>query len=774
MKNYAVAITDLVSLLYRSGDLTSDTFQNVKMPEGTKAHQIHQSQYLERDQKEVFLSGLWTHGDSNVVVSGRLDGLLFRNNAWVIEEIKSTRKNIYDPFFEPKKEHEAQLKLYAYLYMVVHNKEDIKGRLTYVQIHDGTTRSFDEDFDLVVLKPFFEASIEGYLKWMAFIENHRQSFHATLKTLVFPFDQYRRGQREMMSAVYQNMMESGVLYTIAPTGIGKTMAALFSTLKSIHRDQEKVFYLTAKTQGKQVALDCMNMLVEAGLAAKTIEITSKDTLCFLPKRECDPEKCLYAKGFFDRLNEATFDLLNHETFISRDVLISYALKHQICPFEFSLDIALFADVIILDYNYVFDPKVRLIRFFDDTPFQPKLLVDEAHNMVSRSRDMYSASLHYADFIELRKAANKLKPSIRHGIKKVLDAFDALLVPFQPPFQEISTLDDTFIEKIEFLMKKIEHALRENPTYSRKSDIMEMYLDMLAFMKIKQFYGPTYVTNLEQTDDSVKLVLQCLDASQFILDTLKEKTKGSVFFSATLYPIEYYMTLISQGYGETLKIRSPFPKDNLKLIMFDAISTRFTDRAKSIEDVVAIIVSVVEAKKGNYIAFFPSYQYLNQVFNALPDALDVDLIIQESNMDLKVRHDIMSQFKKQTNKSQLAGFVMGGMFSEGIDYLGDMLHGVIVVGVGLPMIHPANDQLKAYYQEKFNHGFDYAYTYPGMNKVIQAVGRVIRSAQDRGVAVLIDDRFLEKRYRALYPKEWHKVDVMKDPKHLKARLLDFWK
>jgi len=774
MKTYLINITDLVSFLYRSGDLTSDTFQNVKMPEGTKAHQYVQSQYLSDDEKEVSIRFLWSNHEDSVLVTGRIDGVLYRNKALILEEIKSTRKNIHDLLFEPKNEHLAQLKLYAFMYMHQHQLKDIDGRICYIQIADGQTRYFDESFDIELLQSFFDASIIQYLQWMKWMDAHYLSLEKSIASLVFPFAFYRRGQREMMSAVYQSMMESYILYTIAPTGIGKTMAALFSSIKSLHKNNEKIFYLTAKSQGKQVALDCMEMLFEAGLTARTLEITSKDTICFLPKKECDPEKCIYARGFFDRLNHATHDILNHETFINKEILISYAHKHTLCPFEYSLEISLYSDVLILDYNYVFDPKIRLIRFFDESNFQPKLLVDEAHNMVSRSRDMYSATLIYSDFIVLRKIANKLKPSIRYAINKVIHQWDTFIFSMDGPFKNMGRLQDEFIESIENLMKKIELSLRENPHYPKKADIMEIYLTLLSFIKINQWYGPTYVTNLEKHEDSYKLTLQCLDASAFLLETLKQTTYGSVFFSATLYPIDYYMTLISQGHGETLKIKSPFPSDHLKLIMFDSISTRFTDRKESIIDIVSIINSVVEAKKGNYIVFFPSYHYLQMILDVLPESLNADVLIQENKMDGDLRQKMMERFKQTSLRSQLALFVMGGMFSEGIDYLGDMLHGVIIVGVGLPLIHPVNDQLKDYYQEKFNKGFDYAYTYPGMNKVIQAVGRVIRSQNDRGIAVLIDDRFLKKTYRLLYPKEWQHVDIMKKPKYLKSRLLDFWK
>jgi len=775
MKHYRVGVGELVSFLYASGDLSSETFQNVSLLEGIKAHQYVQSKYGQHDDAEVPIQFLHQDDDYEMLLQGRMDGLITIHGERWIEEIKSTRTAIFSESFLPNPEHVAQLNMYAYMYLKNHNMDDIHGRITYIQLSDYQVRHFEYFFDIDVLQPFFMESIARYSLWLEKLYAHMDLKRSSLEKLYFPFERYRRGQREMMKAVYQTMKDDDLLFAIAPTGIGKTMASLFATLKSLSEDNQKIFYLSAKTQGKKVALDTMELLHEAGLETKTLEITSKDVTCFLEKRECDPEKCPFARGFFDRLTTAMQDIFEHETLMNRATVEAYARKHMVCPFEFSLYVSYYVDVIICDYNYAFDPRIHLIRYFDETNFKPLILVDEAHNMISRSRDMYSATLIRSDLITLRRAASKLKPSIKGPIKKLLDQFDLFSEQLlTKPFISFEHLQEAFLEAVHYVMKKIENALKEMPKYSRKTEVMEIYLQLLSFSIIHEFYNDRFVTNVESFNgDDIALTLQCLDASEFIYDTIKNKAYGTVLFSATLYPIDYYKELIAAGYGETLKIRSPFDPSRLKLLVMNNINTRYQMRDASKHTIVSIIQEVIHAKKGNYIAFFPSYQYMHQIIDELPSDLPCDLIVQERDMEPHLRDLILERFKKNIERSQLAFFVMGGMFAEGIDYVGDMLSGVIIVGVGLPMISESNNQLKTYYDQAFGKGFDYAYTYPGMNKVIQAVGRVIRRDEDYGIAILIDDRFTTKTYLNLFPPEWKHYDIVKKPKDLSPILTTFW-
>lgn len=774
MKQYSIGITDLVSFLFSSGDLSSETFQNVSLLEGTKAHQYIQDRYTSDDQYEISISYMYELDDITFFLNGRIDGLIMNDDQYIIEEIKSTRKKIFDDEFTYQNEHLAQLKFYAYMYLKHNQLESIDTHIKYVQISDYQTRLFKFSLYLADLEVFIKQAMNDYIEWLNILEAHQRSKLESIKNTTFPFPEYRRGQKQMMAAIYQTIKDQDILYAIAPTGIGKTMASLFSSIKALDSDRQKIFYATAKTQGKRIAIDSIKLLEEKGLDIKVLEITAKDATCFLEKRNCDPEVCPFAKGFFDRLKDATIDIFSNESILDRQTIEKYARKHEICPFEYSLYVSYFVDIIICDYNYIFDPRVHLVRYFDEQNYNPLLLIDEAHNMISRSRDMYSAIVTKSDLIKLRRLSNKIKPSIKSSIKKVIDSMknyeERLAYAY---FLSDKDIDQFVFDAIKNMLSKIENTLKENPKHQNKTQILDIYFQFLAFVKIYDFYNISYVTNIyKDSSEDLIIELRCLDASEFILDTLENKAYGSTFFSATLYPIDYYKKLLSQDVGETLKIKSPFPTENLNLMLYHNLSTRYKDRENSLDEVIKTIKEVVAAKKGNYIAFFPSYQYLNQVYDKL-NQTDIEIIAQERHMDQNQRDETIHLFKSHNKNSKLGLFVMGGMFSEGIDYIGDMLSGVIIIGVGIPMINELNNQLKDYYEKHFHKGFDYAYQYPGMNKVIQAVGRVIRTQTDRGVAILIDDRFDTTYYKKLFPIEWKRYQRISSQSTLKKALTIFW-
>ncbi len=775
MKQFSIGITDLVSFLFSSGDLSSETFQNVSLIEGTRAHQYIQDRYTSDDQSEISIHYMYELEDITFFLNGRIDGLLLRDDQYIMEEIKSTRKKVFDDSFTYQDEHLAQLKFYAYMYLKNNHLKSIDTHIKYVQISDYQFRLFDFKLYLSDLEVFVKQALDDYIEWINILEAHQIRKLESIKDTSFPFPEYRRGQKQMMAAIYQTIKDQDILYAIAPTGIGKTMASLFSSIKALDSDSQKIFYATAKTQGKAIAVDSIRLLEKNGLHIKVLEITAKDSTCFLEKRNCDPEVCPFAKGFFDRLKDATIDIFSNETILDRSTLERYARKHEICPFEYSLYVSYFVDIIICDYNYIFDPRVHLVRYFDENNYKPLLLIDEAHNMISRSRDMYSATITKSDLIKLRRLSNKIKPSLKGSIKKVLDALN----PYEERlayayFLSDKDIDFTVLDTIKTLLSKIENTLKENHKHANKTQILDIYFQFLAFIKIYEYYNESYLTNIyKDASEDLIVELRCLDASKYILDTLENKAYGSTFFSATLHPIEYYKKLLSQDVGETLKIKSPFPTENLNVMLYHNLSTRYKDRDTSLDEVIKTIKEVVRAKKGNYIAFFPSYQYLNQVYDKILTE-DIEIIVQERSMTQEKRDETIHLFKSQNQKSQLGLFVMGGMFSEGIDYIGDMLSGVIIVGVGIPMINELNNQLKDYYDIHFNKGFDYAYQYPGMNKVIQAVGRVIRTQSDHGVAILIDDRFDTSYYKKLFPIEWKDYQRISSQKALQRALSDFWK
>ncbi|MCK7486561.1 MAG: hypothetical protein MZU97_14340 [Bacillus subtilis] len=536
-----------------------------------------------------------------------------------------------------------------------------------------------------------------------------------------------------------------------------------------------MFYLTAKNDGKKIALDTVSLLEKNGLIAKTCEITAKDSVCFLKERDCDPEVCKFANGYYNRVFKAINDMFSNGSLYTKEMIAEFARKHRVCPFELSLDVSNYVDIVIADYNYAFDPLVHLMRYFDDSVYSPILLVDEAHNLVSRSRDMFSATLTRDHFVLLDGIVKFLKPSPKKEIERILDLFDEYETELlEVDFVRKETVNEYLIAALKRLLVRLDQILTEAEKIPNKKDLTSVYFDIYLFNKIYELYNDRFVFLLEKVDGVVNVSIKCLNAAGFIRDTAKNKSLASVFFSATLEPIHYYKTLLTEGVGKDIKLPSAFPRDNLLLIAVDDVSTRYNDREGSIRKVIDVAEALVSGKKGNYIIFFPSYFYLNMVkdrWDLDPD--EYEIIVQKREMTLKERADYLDLFRTDCDKTQIGMFVMGGVFGESIDLIGNRLLGVLIVGVGLPMIAPFNNILRSHFDEEFQAGFDFAYTFPGLNKVIQAVGRVIRSETDRGVAILLDDRFTTKRYMQLYPKEWNHMRTINDVDALAETIELFW-
>jgi DNA excision repair protein ERCC-2 len=500
-------------------------------------------------------------------------------------------------------------------------------------------------------------------------------------------------------------------------------------------------------------------------------------MCLLKERDCDPEVCKYAKGYYDRIYAAIEDLFGHESLLTKEIITLYGKKHRVCPFELSLDVSNYSDVIIADYNYAFDPRAHLIRYFDDDRYKPILLVDEAHNLVSRGRDMYSATLSESGIKTFLELCKPLKPSPSRDIKRILDIFAELQTELiDVDFVKKEAVNEFLIQTIRKLLYKMDRILLEgSKKIPNRNAIVFLYFDLVQFVKISEFFDDRFVFVLERTEEGdFTAAIKCLNASKFILSTIKDHSESCVFFSATLDPISYYKQLLTANAGKDVKMMSSFPQKNLLLVAIDDVSTRYGDREDSVPKIIEAAKILVSGKRGNYILFFPSYQYLNMVRKALDlDPEQFEIIVQKKEMSTRERKDTLEMFKTSSLKTQVGMFVMGGVFGESIDLIGDMLSGVLIAGVGLPMLSPMNNILRSHFDEEFDSGFDFAYTFPGLNKVIQAVGRVIRSETDRGVALLVDDRFTSRRYLSLYPKEWNHMKTIDDPARLQRVIRDFW-
>jgi len=775
MKEISLSVKDMVELLYGSGNISSTKNLLQRAQEGTDIHKYWQNQYLETDKKEVVCQIKYEHEDFTLSIQGRIDGVLFREDKIIIEEIKSTHLDFDQLEIETTPSHLAQAKIYAYIYASNNGLKKIDILLTYIQVNDLKVKQFDKSLTLKQLENYYLKTVNKYIEWEEKIKNHEETRQKSIIGLEFPFPEYRLNQREMMAYIYRNILNQGKLYLEAPTGIGKTIASLFAGLKAINKPRQKIFYNTAKNDGKKVVIDTIKLLEEKGLVTKSVEITAKDSMCFLDKRDCDPEVCKYAKGYYNRIFKTIDDVYTNETLLTKELIKHYAKKHTVCPFELSLDLSNYADIIICDYNYVFDPLVKLIRYFEDDQYNPILLCDEAHNLVDRSRKMYSSSLTESMFVKALDISRYLKPDPSYEINQVLEVFSAAKITLlEVDFVQKEEVNPTLILYLRKLAVKLDKIFSDDKIKFERQELQDFYFEIARFLKINEFYNDDFVYVIERYEEDIIISINCLNASEFINQTIDNHCEAANFFSATLTPMFYYKSLITSNLGEDISLVSDFSQNNLLLLAIDDVSTRYKDRDYSIEKIVQATKALVNGKKGNYIVFFPSYAYLNKLEGILLNEIEnVNFISQKRNMFSNERDELMNLFKEDSEVSQVFLFVMGGIFGESIDLIGDQLSGVLIVGVGLPAIAPFNNILKSHYDLTFNNGFDYAYTYPGLNKVIQAVGRVIRTKTDRGVALLLDDRFTTRKYLRLYPKFWSHLSVCNDMFELNKMIKDFW-
>ena len=765
-----IGVRDLAYFIHQSGDLTTEFFSNHDMLVGSRAHDFLQSQYSSLDKAEYYIKREISYLGKTYILDGYIDGILNEDEKIIIEEIKSTTKELDEITIDYHKEHLAQAKIYAYLYALENNMDVINIRLTYISVVDYDLKSFDMIAKFDDLEDFTLDTLEQYISWLNMLKTNQNDKIETLETIKFPFDSERPGQRKLMKATYKALTDDEILYCIAPTGIGKTMATMFSALKTL-KDNDKLFYLTAKGSGKNAPLDAIRILSKKGLKIKAIDITAKKKICNAKMGHCNPDECPFTKGYFEKLNQATREIFDKYDIFSEDVILEITNKYQMCAFEFSLYLSYFCDIVIADYNYAFDPSARLIRYFEDDSYKPKVLVDEAHNLVDRSKDMYSAIINEIDIRTLRAKLNGYKPSIRNDCNKALEILDS--------YREYLTDKTTIIETsmnhdlnviLRNIFQKCDQIFEENKKIKDKDLALESYFKIMDFLNISEIYSETHRMIIKLTDDKISINYFCLDASKFILETIKQSIHGIVFFSATLYPIDYHANLITSGEGKYLELESPFDSNNLDIIINNKISTKYKNRIDSIDSIIETIEILTESKEGNYIIFFPSYAYMNMVIDQIIEP-SYEMIIQKNNLSEQEKNDIITKFKTSTN-TKVGFFVMGGVFSEGIDYIGDALSGVIIVGVGLPLICDENNLLKDYYELTYQNGFNYAYTYPGFNKVIQAVGRVIRDYNDRGVAILMDERFNYSEYQLLMPHHWQNRKNISNMYQLKKELKEF--
>lgn len=772
-----ISVRSLVEFILREGDIdnrVSGSMEKDAMLLGGKIHRKIQSRMGTNYTAEVPLKIQMPCDGFVLQIEGRADGVLKDDGKVLIDEIKGILRSL-EHLEAPVPVHLAQAKCYAYIYAVQNSLKCIDVQMTYCQMETEEIRRFCQEFEFQELQTWFQDLVTQYEKWAKFEIEWRNVRNDSIRQIEFPFP-YREGQRDLVVSVYRTILRKKKLFIQAPTGVGKTMATVFPAVRAVGEGLgEKIFYLTAKTITRTVAEQAFSLLKEKGLLYKTITLTAKEKICFCEEAECNPDACPYAKGHFDRVNDAVFDLITHSGDWSREVLEEQAKKHMVCPFEMSLDVSNWADAVICDYNYVFDPQAHIKRFFSESGKEEYLfLIDEAHNLVERGREMYSASLYKEDLLEVRKLVKAEDPKLAKGLSECNQQFLELKRECEH-YQILKSVSHIAL-KLMNVLSKLEDYLEECKDAEKKKRVLDFYFAVRSFLNIHDIMDENYVIFSEMMEDGrFQIKLFCVNPAVNLQNYL-EQGNSTIFFSATLLPVHYYKKLLSVEKDDyAVYAHSSFPQENKFLFIGTDVSTRYTRRGESTYQRFARYIAVMaEQKKGNYMAFFPSYRFLEEVHTCFLECVDheVDSICQVSYMDEEQREEFLEEFEQEREKSLVAFCVMGGIFSEGIDLTEDKLIGAVIAGTGLPQVCTEREILKQYFNAADMDGFDYAYLYPGMNKVLQSAGRVIRTESDRGVILLLDDRFRAMRYREVFPREWQQYQLG-SVKNLEQEIRTFW-
>jgi DNA excision repair protein ERCC-2 len=798
---HTISVRDLVEFVLRQGDLGGERefVGSDRALVGIRGHQK-----IQRSRPTGYLTELPVEyrvetEEFTLQIRGRIDGLLITSQQVLLEEIK-TVLGTWDHEADPL--HWAQAKFYAFIHAREHALKELNIQLVYLELPVGKVTEFRQTFSFAELSDFFAATTAVYVEWLRERHHWCLARDASIAALVFPFSDYRPGQRELAVAAYRVLANGGRLFLAAPTGIGKTISVLFPAVKALGEGKlERIFYLTARTVGRAIAEKALADLRRAGLKLRAATLTAKEKVCVRGGHPCDPLTCPLARGYYDRIKPAIRAAFEHEE-ITRSVLEAVGQKHQVCPFELSLNVSVWVDAIICDYNYVFDPQVYLRRHFAEDGGAYGFLVDEAHNLVDRAREMFSADLDGSEIQDVKraiamaaprcsKALNQLHTAMRklgHASELKEESFEASdptseLNLFPARTAQIRTgengvstsseFPDSLIEPLETALDEAENWLARNQPAEFRDALLALYFRLHSFRRTAELYDERFVTIVEN-DEAVRVRLFCLDPSLLLRKALA-RGKAAIFFSATLTPMDYYCTLLG-GTPEdlVLQLTSPFPPENLAVLIQDRIQTHFKGRAESLGEVVEAIGTLVKGRRGNYLVYFPSYQYLNATLQAFQIRNpSVPVLVQRPGMTEPERDAFLTAFSVEHGETLVGFAVLGGIFGEGIDLVGERLIGAVIVGVGLPQLCVKRNLIRDYFQQQNVAGFDYAYTFPGMNRVLQAIGRVIRSETDRGVVLLIDARFDETRYRRLFPASWKFVKV-RNSDALREAVASFWK
>ena len=831
MPTIRLSVRELVEFLLRTGSIDSRFTGFDRANEGARIHRRLQKAAGEGYAAEVFLTAERTMEGIGFTIEGRADGIFTdEDGTVVIDEIKTTAAPTDAITEDMNPCHWAQGMVYGAICAEQRELETLDVRLTYYQIDTDEIIRYTRHFSAAELDAFLNDLLRQYLPWARRQLDWVEARNRSLGALQFPFPAYRPGQRALAGEVYRACaagkaeQKGGIrLFCQAPTGIGKTMSALFPALKAMGEGKgEKIFYLTARNTTQAAAEDALARLQAAdpALFLRSVTLSAKEKACLCKDAEgrpaCLPEACPYANGYYERLKDALADLLDSAVPYDRAALTETARRHRVCPFELGLDLSEWCDVVIGDYNYLFDPVVRLRRFFDASG-DWLFLIDEAHNLPDRARAMYSASfskaslteakrslgpgksalktaLRKADkaFLEARRAVAELAP--RHGTlpaeaapaeakqTSLLDAPEAetaFALP-EPLFAEDGTvffreLPAGLLKPLQALTAPLQDWLEQHPDAEAHTALLDLYFKVQDILRAAERYDEHFTAQLTAYGSALDLHILCLDPAPFV-DASLSGGRAAALFSATLTPPGYYRNVLGCPDARAVALESPFPPQHLGLYCLPSISTRYRDRETSIRPLSDALAAMAKGKVGNYLAFFPSYAYLRQVYEDFTARYpDIPTLAQESGLDDAGRAAFLARFAPHPEKTLLGFGVLGGIFGEGVDLAGDRLIGCAIVGVGLPQVNPRQEMLRRYYDAApGGTGFDYAYRCPGMNKVLQAAGRVIRTSEDKGVVLLLDDRFARSEYTRLFPRHWGHLQYLQNTQALSEALNAFWK
>lgn len=791
-----ISVRNLVEFMCASGDIDNRNtgIRDVKvMQEGARIHRKIQksmgSDYHPEVPLKYTISMISEGGiQYEVAIEGRADGIIadIEENEdgdkipvtpVIVDEIKTVQTDVSN-MREAVYVHKAQAYVYGYIYLKKHNLEEITIQLTYCNPETEEIQRFSELKTKEEIYGWFDSLMEGYKRWSDFLFDERKIKIDSISGLEFPF-QYREGQKKLVSNVYKAIEGERTLFIQAPTGVGKTISTVYPAVQSCsHGHTDKIFYLTSKTITRTVAEDTYNLLREKGLHFRTVTLTARDKICHLDQRNCNPVACPYAKGHFDRVNDCVYDIITHEQVINADKVTEYSIKHQVCPFEMSLDVSYWCDGIICDYNYVFDPDASLKRYFGEgSKGDYVFLVDEAHNLVERAREMYSATVVKEHFLECKKKVKDMDKALYNALEKCNK--DLLALKRQCNNYMIIDNLSAFpvdLQRCYSLMEKFMDKHKGKPVVD---DILDFFFEIRHFLNMYDCLDEKYIIYADHDEETnFCLHLYCANPSGNISLRMNQGI-STIFFSATLLPVNYFKEMLSGDEDDSaVYAHSPFNPDNKRVIVARDVTSRYTRRNRNeYEKISDYIHSMAVSKQGNYMVFFPSYSFMKSVYDIyterypanlidIRDTLEngsdayissgTNVIMQSSGMGEKEKENFLELFKYRSDATLIGFCVLGGIFSEGIDLKEDSLIGAAIVGTGIPMICKERDILRKYFDDWDKNGYEYAYVFPGMNKVLQAAGRVIRTDTDRGVILLLDDRFMTKEYQLLYPREWNMI------------------